>query len=68
MSVLSKEIPQDWYRTAFADTADMAWTDRTESEINRALNMLRPAEGARVLDIFSPPRPEYKKAGSGFGT
>jgi len=23
--------------------------------------------GARVLDIFSPPRPEYKKAGSGFG-
>jgi hypothetical protein len=24
-------------------------------------------EGARVLDIFSPPRPEYKKAGSGFG-
>jgi len=51
MSVLSKEIPQDWYRTAFADTADMAWTDRTESEINRALNMLRPAEGARVLDL-----------------
>jgi SAM-dependent methyltransferase len=51
MSVLPKEIPQDWYRTAFADTADMAWTDRTESEINRALNMLRPAEGARVLDL-----------------
>jgi quercetin dioxygenase-like cupin family protein len=25
------------------------------------------AEGARVLDIFSPPRPEYKKPGSGFG-
>lgn len=51
MSVLPKEIPQDWYRTAFADTADMAWTDRTESEINRALNMLRPPEGARVLDL-----------------
>jgi quercetin dioxygenase-like cupin family protein len=26
------------------------------------------ADGARVLDIFSPPRPEYKKPGSGFGT
>lgn len=51
MSVLPKEIPQDWYRTAFADTADMAWTDRTEAEINRALNMLRPPEGARVLDL-----------------
>ena len=25
-------------------------------------------DGARVLDVFSPPRPEYKKAGSGFGT
>ena len=25
-------------------------------------------EGARVLDIFSPPRSEYKKPGSGFGT
>lgn len=25
-------------------------------------------EGARVLDIFSPPRPEYRVAGSGFGT
>ncbi len=24
-------------------------------------------EGALVLDIFSPPRPEYRKAGSGFG-
>ncbi len=26
------------------------------------------AEGARVLDVFSPPREEYRKAGSGFGT
>jgi unsaturated pyranuronate lyase len=25
-------------------------------------------DGARVLDIFSPPRAEYKKPGSGFGT
>lgn len=25
------------------------------------------AEGARVLDIFSPPRHEYTKPGSGFG-
>jgi len=24
-------------------------------------------EGARVLDIFSPPQPEYRKPGSGFG-
>ena len=25
------------------------------------------AQGARVLDIFSPPRPEYRKPGKGFG-
>jgi quercetin dioxygenase-like cupin family protein len=25
-------------------------------------------ECARVLDVFSPPRPEYKKPGSGFGS
>ena len=24
-------------------------------------------EGATILDVFSPPREEYKKAGSGFG-
>jgi quercetin dioxygenase-like cupin family protein len=24
-------------------------------------------EGAKVLDIFSPPRPEYRKPGKGFG-
>lgn len=25
-------------------------------------------KGARVLDIFSPPRDEYRKSGSGYGT
>jgi unsaturated pyranuronate lyase len=25
-------------------------------------------EGSRVLDVFSPPRPEYRKAGSGFAS
>lgn len=51
MSVLAKEIPQDWYRTAFADTADMAWTDRTEQEVERAMRMLKPEGGERVLDL-----------------
>jgi SAM-dependent methyltransferase len=51
MSVLAKEIPQDWYVSAFADTADMAWTDRTEAEVERAMRMLRPQGGERVLDL-----------------
>jgi SAM-dependent methyltransferase len=52
MGVLSEEIPQDWYATAFdGSTAEMAWTERTEGEVNRALKMLRPEDGARILDL-----------------
>jgi SAM-dependent methyltransferase len=51
MSVLAKEIAEDWYVSAFAETADMAWTDRTEAEVERAMRMLRPAGGERVLDL-----------------
>lgn len=52
MSVLPKEIPQDWYATAFdGASAEMAWTERTESEVNRALNILRPQGGEHILDL-----------------
>lgn len=52
MGVLSEEIPQDWYATAFdGATAEMAWTERTDAEVNRALTMLRPSGGERILDL-----------------
>lgn len=52
MSVLQNEIPQDWYATAFDGmSAEMAWTERTGSEIDRALTMLRPEGGERILDL-----------------
>ena len=52
MSVLQEEIPQDWYATAFTGmSAEMAWAERTESEIKRALTMLRPQGGERILDL-----------------
>jgi SAM-dependent methyltransferase len=51
MSVLAKDIAEDWYVSAFANTADMAWTDRTEAEVERAMRMLRPRGGERVLDL-----------------
>lgn len=52
MTVLQKEIPQDWYETAFTGmSAEMAWTERTGSEIDRALTMLRPEGGERILDL-----------------
>jgi SAM-dependent methyltransferase len=52
MSVLQEQIPQDWYETAFTGmSAEMAWTERTEQEIKRALTMLRPQGGERILDL-----------------
>lgn len=52
MSVLQEQIPQDWYETAFTGmSAEMAWTERTGQEIKRALTMLRPQGGERVLDL-----------------
>ena len=52
MTVLKEEIPQDWYATAFTGmSAEMAWTERTAQEIKRALTMLRPQGGERILDL-----------------
>jgi SAM-dependent methyltransferase len=52
LGVLAEQIPQDWYATAFdGATAEMAWTERTEAEVNRALTMLRPEGGERILDL-----------------
>ena len=47
------EVQPDWYRSAFSaeTTVVRPWADRTEGEIDRALAMLRPEEGARVLDL-----------------
>jgi SAM-dependent methyltransferase len=52
VGVLAEQIPEDWYATAFdGATAEMAWTERTEAEVNRALTMLRPEGGERILDL-----------------
>jgi SAM-dependent methyltransferase len=52
VGVLAEQIPDDWYATAFdGATAEMAWTERTEAEVNRALTMLRPEGGERILDL-----------------
>jgi SAM-dependent methyltransferase len=47
------EVQPDWYRSAFsaATTVDRPWADRTETEIDRVLMMMRPEPGARVLDL-----------------
>src|SRR4029077_19125794 len=46
------DVPPDWYRSGFPpETAQMPWADRTEAEVNRAIAMLRPEGGERVLDL-----------------
>lgn len=46
------EVPPDWYRSGFPPiTAAMPWADRTEAEVDRAIMMLRPQGGERVLDL-----------------
>lgn len=47
------EVPADWYRSAFpvSDTVNRPWAEQTSAEIDRVLEMLRPDDGARVLDL-----------------
>lgn len=52
MSVLSDQIPEDWYAEAFdAASAEMAWTDRTGPEVDRVVKILQPRGGERILDL-----------------
>jgi SAM-dependent methyltransferase len=52
MSVLSDQIPEDWYTEAFdAASAEMAWTDRTGAEVDRVAKILQPRGDERVLDL-----------------
>jgi SAM-dependent methyltransferase len=52
MSVLSDQIPEDWYADAFdAASAEMAWTDRTGPEVDRVEKILQTRGDERVLDL-----------------
>src|SRR6202000_1306904 len=49
---LPDQIPDDWYATAFdAQSAEMAWTDRTGPEVDRVAKILQPRGDERVLDL-----------------
>lgn len=52
MAGATVEVPPDWYRSGFPpETAKMPWADRTTAEVDRALAMLKPRGGERVLDL-----------------
>ena len=46
------EIQEDWYRTAYPPEMDkLPWADKTVSEVDRFMTMLRPRGNERVLDL-----------------
>jgi len=46
------EIQEDWYRTAYPPEMDkLPWADKTVSEVDRFIAMLRPQGTERVLDL-----------------
>lgn len=46
------EVPQDWYTRGFPlETTRMPWADKTVAEVDRAIAMLKPQGGERVLDL-----------------
>lgn len=46
------EVPQDWYTRGFPpETSKMPWADKTGGEVDRAMTMLKPEGGERVLDL-----------------
>jgi SAM-dependent methyltransferase len=46
------EVPQDWYTRGFPpETSKMPWADKTVGEVDRAMTMLKPEGGERVLDL-----------------
>jgi SAM-dependent methyltransferase len=46
------EVPEDWYTRGFPpETTKMPWADKTVAEVDRAMTMLKPEGGERVLDL-----------------
>ncbi len=46
------EIQDDWYRTAYPPEMDkLPWADKTVSEVDRFMTMLKPRGDERVLDM-----------------
>jgi SAM-dependent methyltransferase len=45
-------IPDDWYRFAYPPSmANTPWAQKTAQEVDRVVTILKPALGARILDL-----------------
>lgn len=51
-AVADLEIQEDWYRSAYPPEMDkLPWADKTVSEVDRIITMLKPLGSERVLDL-----------------
>ena len=49
---LSERVPDDWYRSAYPPEMDkLPWAQKTSSEVDRLITMLRPEGHERILDL-----------------
>lgn len=52
MSALIGDVPPDWYADAYsATTSLLPWNDDPDEDLERALRMLEPLSGSRILDL-----------------
>lgn len=52
MSAPIDEVPADWYADAYsATTSLLPWNDDPEEDLERALRILAPLPGSRILDL-----------------
>jgi cyclopropane fatty-acyl-phospholipid synthase-like methyltransferase len=46
------DIPDDWYRSAYPpEMAKLPWAQKTCSEVDRLITILKPSGGERILDL-----------------
>jgi cyclopropane fatty-acyl-phospholipid synthase-like methyltransferase len=51
-SLSQLEVPDEWYRAAYPpEMAKLPWAQKTGSEVDRLITMLKPRGGERILDL-----------------
>jgi len=56
MSALIDEVPADWYADAYsATTSLLPWNDDPDEDLERALRIIEPLSGSRILDLACGP-------------
>ena len=50
--MMARNVPDDWYRFAYPpEMVKLPWAQKTVSEVERAIGMLKPTGDERILDL-----------------